>query len=98
VRGLNHCSIGICLSGNHDIAPMTTKQRDALLQLLERLCKRYKLSADAVLGHKEVNKLVAAGKLDAIYATSKSCPGRYVDMRSIRQELAQRLAQEGKKQ
>jgi len=98
VRGLNHCSIGICLSGNHDIAPMTTKQRAALLQLLKTLCQKYKLPSNAVLGHKEVNALVTAGRLDKIYATSKSCPGRYVDMRTIRQELAQLLKQEDKKQ
>ena len=98
VRGLNHCSIGICLSGNHDLAPMTAKQRAALLQLLETLCRRYKLPPNAVLGHKEVNTLVAAGKLDKIYATSKSCPGRYVDMRAIRQELAQSLKQGDGKQ
>ncbi len=93
VRGLNHCSIGICLSGNHDLAPMTASQREALLRLLETLCRKYKLPSHAVLGHKEVNTLVAAGKLDKIYATSKTCPGRYVDMRAIRQELAQRLKQ-----
>jgi N-acetyl-anhydromuramyl-L-alanine amidase AmpD len=98
VRGLNHRSIGICLSGNHDVAPMTAKQRAALLDLLKTLCRRYKLPASAVLGHKEVNTLVAAGKLDKIYATSKSCPGRYVDMRAIRQELAEMLKQEGGKQ
>ena len=98
VRGLNHCSIGICLSGNHDVAPMTAKQRDALLRLLETLCRKYKVSPQAVLGHKEVNALVAAGKLDKIYATSKSCPGRYVDMRAIRQELAQLLQQGNEKQ
>jgi N-acetyl-anhydromuramyl-L-alanine amidase AmpD len=98
VRGLNDCSIGICLSGHHDIAPLPEKQRAALLQLLETLCRRYKLLSNAVLGHKEVNMLVAAGRLDKIYATSKSCPGRYVDMRAIRRELAQMLKQGDEKQ
>lgn len=91
VRGLNHCSIGICLSGHHEITPMTSKQKEALLALLERLCRKYRLSVSAVLGHREVNLLANSGAIDKIYATSKTCPGRYVDMRELRQELRKQL-------
>ena len=92
VRGLNHCSLGICLSGHHDYAPMTNKQKDALLDLLVRLCRKYRVSPSAVLGHREVNLLANSGVINKIYATSKSCPGRYVDMRELRETLKQRLS------
>lgn len=92
VRGMNHCSLGICLSGHHDLVPMTDAQHDALIRLLKELMTRYGLPAHRVLGHREVNQLVLSGQLDPIYRTAKSCPGRFVDMKAIRLTL---YAQEG---
>jgi len=95
VRGMNHRSIGICLSGHHDYVPMTPSQQNALIRLLVQLCQRYQLPIHRILGHREVNQLVAAGVLDPIYQTSKSCPGRYVMMSMVRKAVAEQLEKEG---
>lgn len=90
VEGLNTKSIGICLSGHGDKAPMTQEQENALLDLLVKLMKRYNIPAHRVIGHKEVNKLVEAKVVPARYKTTKTCPGKYVDMSVIRRKLTER--------
>lgn len=91
VKGVNARSVGICLSGHGDIKPPTDKQMESLLRLVTDLCTKFNVPVANVLGHKEVNKLIADGKVQDKYRTDKSCPGKFVDMNSIRMALAARL-------
>jgi N-acetylmuramoyl-L-alanine amidase len=87
VEGCNSRSLGICCEGHGDYEPHTGPQRAALLELCRTLMERYDLTADSVLGHREVNGLIDAGLVGDHYRTSKTCPGRRVDMDEIRAAL-----------
>ena len=92
VYGANSQSVGICCEGNGDKADHTPVQREALLGLCASLLRKYRLTPDDVLGHREVNRLVDEGKLPASIAgkttrTAKTCPGTKVDMDEIRAGL-----------
>lgn len=91
-RGLNHESLGVCLSGHGDLQPMTEAQEQALISLLARLCKKYNVPVERVIGHREVNRLVEAGVLEPIYRTAKTCPGRLISMTVIRARLQRALS------
>lgn len=88
VEGCNTRSVGVCCEGHGDYEPHTAAQRDALLDLCRTLMERYDVTADRVLGHREVNDLVDAGLVGDHYRTPKTCPGRRVDMHEIRSALA----------
>lgn len=90
--GLNHCSLGVCLSGHGDYEPMTDAQRESLLNLLQNWCTRYNVPAERVIGHREVNTLVDQKVLAPIYRTSKTCPGKKMSMSLIRIALRKLLA------
>lgn len=90
VEGMNHCSLGICVTGNGDLQPFTPEQHDALIRLLGSLCRVYRVPFDHVLGHREVNDLVAKGL--APKGTPKTCPGKLVSMKEIRSEVAHAVA------
>ena len=70
--GHNKNSIGIAMIGNFDHSKPTDKQMATLSQLLVKLCGDYGLGADAIRGHRELE-----------YAKT-ACPGKYVDMDSVR--------------
>lgn len=91
VRGVNARSLGICCAGHGDLRPFTPAQFRALVALLADLCRRHALSPACVLGHREVNRLVEAGALPPGCGTSKSCPGRLIDMDAIRAAVADAL-------
>ena len=76
--GLNSVSIGICLAGNGDATPWTGRQIDALRGLVQNLRFKYGLTPHQVIGHREV------GKINARYATTKTCPGKLIDMDEMR--------------
>lgn len=86
-RGVNHNSIGICLSGHGDLCPPTNEQWQALVRLTQKLASKYKIPAERIIGHREVNKLVEQGILSKQYRTTKSCPGRLVNMDKLRAEI-----------
>lgn len=88
VAGCNSRSIGICCEGHGDYEPHTDAQRSALLELCRALMERYDVSADRVLGHREVNTLIDAGLVGDFYRTGKTCPGELVEMEEIRGALA----------
>lgn len=88
VLGLNSRSIGICFSGHGDFFAHTPAQRAAGLALTLALMKQFGISALKVIGHREVNDLVAAGELSGEYRTSKTCPGLKVDMAEVRAALS----------
>lgn len=91
VKGANTASIGICCAGHGDERPLTDAQTASLIELLVGRCRHFGLSAEAVLGHREVNRLVERGEVEARYRTSKTCPGDMVDMGEIRSLVAARL-------
>ncbi len=97
VAGINETTYHICFSGHGDIAPLTPQQLESGIQhtieMLERydLTERFLAEPDAliVMGHREVNELVRRGL--APIPTSKTCPGRLVDMDAVRAQIRARL-------
>lgn len=89
VRGLNARSLGICFSGHGDEEPLTPAQKRAGVRLTRRLLQQYGLGPDALIGHREINDLIDAGrvKLSDSYRTFKSCPGKMIDMNIYRNAL-----------
>lgn len=59
--GENHDSIGICYIGGKGGDTRTLAQKEALKQLVQKLCAEYKISPLAIHGHNEYNQ-------------GKSCP------------------------
>jgi len=97
VYGINNESVGICFSGHGDIAPHTGEQRQAGIILTAKLMKQFGItSVDNVIGHREINKLVDKGLYPTSYRTTKTCPGKLVDMDEVRQQIKDFLQQEGK--
>mgnify|MGYP006196757957 CR=1 FL=1 len=90
VEGCNTKSVGICCEGHGDYEEHTAAQRSSLLDLCRTLMQKYELGHEAVLGHREVNRLVAAGVVGDHYRTYKTCPGNRVDMDAIRAFCAER--------
>ncbi len=78
---VNRESIAVCLVGDLQAGPPTLRQLEALLPLLERLCRDHAIPAEAVGSHRE-----ASG--DTL------CPGRGLPMPEIRSALARRLLTE----
>ncbi len=97
VQGLNKTTYHLCFSGHGDIAPLTPQQLQSGIQhtieMLERygLTERFLAEPDGliVMGHREVNELVRRGL--APIPTSKTCPGRLVDMDAVRAQIRARL-------
>lgn len=88
VEGLNQRSIGICCAGHGDVDPFTAAQQQSLIELISRLIDEYpEVTVDSIIGHREVNTLVAEGFVAAQFKTSKSCPGRLIDMAKIREQV-----------
>jgi N-acetyl-anhydromuramyl-L-alanine amidase AmpD len=90
VKGINNCSVGICCIGHGDKADFSEPQKQTLYDLLITLMQRYKLSPMAVIGHREINKLVNLKRINGQYATDKSCPGNLVNMTDIRRGVVKR--------
>lgn len=88
VAGINDRAIGIAFSGNGDLHPLTPAQRESGIDLGARLCRLYMIDVGDVIGHREVNKLIAEGHVSSAYRTPKSCPGVRVHPAKIRLALA----------
>lgn len=82
VAGFNSTTVGICFSGSGDHKPLTMCQLRTGLMLCRDLCKQFNLTPDAVIGHREINALVPPK-----YKTTKSCPGKMVDLDNFRKVL-----------
>jgi hypothetical protein len=87
-QGINARSLGICCAGNGDVDRHTTAQRKALVELVSDLIDEFpEITVDRVIGHRDVNRLVADGILQRKYLTDKTCPGRLVSMDEIRAQV-----------
>ena len=93
VRGLNNQSLGICFSGHGDMQPLTPEQIEAGIKLTIALMRKYDIPVANVIGHREVNDLIKAGKLSEEYKTTKSCPGSKVNMQIIRAKIMKEVFQ-----
>jgi hypothetical protein len=74
----NEHGIGICLVGNFDVTHPSPAQIKSLERLVAYLMKTYHIPADHVLGHGETK--------------ATECPGRYLNVASIRRTCAQMVA------
>jgi N-acetylmuramoyl-L-alanine amidase len=87
-RGINNRSIGICCIGHGDQEPFTDRQNESLIRLVSGLIDQYEdLKVDNVIGHRELNALVAKGVLRKEYTTTKTCPGKKVHMVALREQI-----------
>ena len=82
--GINHASIGVCCSGHGDAQPFTAAQEATLIRLAVHIHREYGVEPRNLIGHREVNSLVAANIIPAKYLTDKTCPGRRVAMGRLR--------------
>jgi N-acetyl-anhydromuramyl-L-alanine amidase AmpD len=89
--GINDRSLGICCIGHGDMEPFTDKQVASLNSLVAKLMATFNIPVSRVIGHRELNVLVEQGKLRAEYKTSKSCPGKKIDMDVVRQDVSASL-------
>lgn len=85
VQGANSVSLGVCLSGHGDLQPPTKPQYNALIRQLARWCRQYNISPNRIIGHREVNRI------NKNLSTTKTCPGRKVDMDKIRGDVKEFL-------
>lgn len=83
--GLNGKSLGICCVGHGDKEDFTEKQYITLITLCRKLMAKHHIPLENVIGHREVNILADKGSVASRYRTSKTCPGRLVNMDNIRQ-------------
>lgn len=77
----NKFGIGICLVGNFDVDHPTQQQVKNLTRLVSYLMATYHIPADHVLGHRDTK--------------STDCPGRNVNIATIRRLSTQMLAEAG---
>lgn len=81
IEGLNVESIGVCFSGNGDVADFSSAQYAAGVELCCALLDRFPdLRIEHVIGHREAPAFGAK-------PTAKTCPGRKVDMARFRERL-----------
>lgn len=80
-EGFNSQSIGIGLAGDGDLADFTPAQYVSLVSLCLLLNGAYAIPIEHFIGHREVPKFGGAW-------TSKTCPGRHVNLDALRARLA----------
>lgn len=84
VQGYNHASIGICCSGNGDLADFTPEQKRSLTDLISDL--RAEFPTAEVDGHRMlVDQLVDSKRLGPNFRTRKTCPGLRVSLQELQQ-------------
>ena len=97
VYGDNRHSWHYCMSGHGDIAAPTEPQWDsAVRRFAEKLIEfglgeKFIANPMRVLGHREVNVLADAGLVPKLFKTTKTCPGRKVDMTKFRLAVLREL-------
>jgi hypothetical protein len=74
----NEQGIGICLVGNFDLDRPTAAQMRSLTKLTAHLMQTYRVPASNVIGHRDTK--------------ATECPGRHINIASIRQAASQTLA------
>jgi hypothetical protein len=72
----NQRGIGVCLVGNFETGRPTEAQLEATVLLLRALVRRFGISKERILGHREVRE-----------GGSTACPGRFFPMEELRRVL-----------
>lgn len=70
-KDYNERGIGVCLVGNFENTPPTAAQRRSVKLLVQTLKSEYRISAAAVVGHKDIR------------ASATECPGKLFPMSEI---------------
>lgn len=70
-KDYNERGIGVCLVGNFENEAPTPAQRRSIKLLVQTLKKEYQITADRVVGHKEIR------------ASSTECPGKLFPMAEV---------------
>jgi N-acetyl-anhydromuramyl-L-alanine amidase AmpD len=79
-------TIGICVTGDGDREPWTPAQRTAVISLCTRFCREHSWDPmRKVGGHREVVRLFGGAP------TSKTCPGKLIDMAAVRDAVVSAL-------
>ncbi len=76
---MNAKSIAIVLVGNFEKSKPPILQFSALVDLTARLALRYEIPASRIIGHKDVSSTV--------------CPGKFMPLKELRNQVKQRLQQ-----
>lgn len=90
VAWANMDTLHVCCSGAGDYEDFTDAQKKSLCSVVYDWLREYDIVGKfienpfRVIGHNEVNALVAAGVYPEKARTTKSCPGKKVDMAAIR--------------
>ena len=80
---------GVCVAGDGDSEPWTQAQWRAVLRLMSELRAKAGPRPLPVLGHREAaGRPGAPRRLAGATPTTKTCPGRLVDLDEVRAELA----------
>jgi len=79
--GYNRKSIGIACEGHGDTEMFTLPQLLALLRLCDDVSRRYAISPDKVIGHRETG-------------SRKTCPGTLIDMDAFRGLLFEHMRED----
>lgn len=79
----NEYGIGICLVGNFDTERPTAAQMKALTGLVSYLMQTYRIPAQSVVGHRDTK--------------ATECPGRWMNVATVRQLASRAIVAEGGK-
>jgi hypothetical protein len=70
-KGYNTSSLGVCMQGNYDIEKVSEIQFEALIELCQYLCDKYRIST--IKGHRELN--------------ATTCPGLNLSLGQVRSKV-----------
>jgi len=73
--GMNHKAIGVCLVGNFNEEPVSGKQMDSLIYLVNRLRKYYRIPVRSIMGHGQVPE------------AKTECPGKHFPWKKFKNGL-----------
>lgn len=97
VEGFNSQSVGICFAGHGDLQDFTPEQKKAGVTLVCQMLEHFELTQAfiknpmRVIGHREINQLIDTGVAKNAPKTTKTCPGKKVDMSAFRKAVLAEL-------
>ncbi len=86
VEDWNDRILAICVSGHGDLEAWNPRQMAAVIRWCVQRCQKYGLTSSRVIGHHEADEHGAP-------QVFKTCPGKLVDLATIRLEVARALGE-----